>query len=117
MVRIYPPSATDLDPRPIFEVVTARSVDTIWIDLRGELDISGHRQLGELLGSLDLRGVRTVHLQMSRLEFCDSRGLRVLDDFATRVRRRGGDVRVHGAGVRITKVARLLGVDCCLPRP
>lgn len=117
MVRIYPPSATDQDARPLFEVVTARSVDTIWIDLRGELDISGHRQLGELFHALDLRGVRTVHLQLSRLEFCDSRGLGVIDDFTKDVRRRGGTVRVHGAGVRITKVARLLGVDCCLSIP
>lgn len=112
MVRIYPPTATDQDARPLFEVVTARSVDTIWIDLRGELDISGHRQLEELFAGLDLWGVRKVHLQLSRLEFCDSRGLRAIDDFVQGVRRSGATVRVHGAGVRITKVARLLGVDC-----
>jgi anti-sigma B factor antagonist len=82
--------------------------------VRGELDMASSPQLAAALKRLD-PGSRAVLLDLSRLEFIDVTGLRVLLDAQERARRAGVALRVVKAnrGVRkllkLTRTMELLG--------
>ncbi|MGZ4427661.1 MAG: STAS domain-containing protein [Nocardioidaceae bacterium] len=96
-----------LDVPPVGVVTTTTAV-AIWIALLGELDLANADQLEQSLTGLSLTRLLPIHLDLSRLSFCDGRGLGLLLDFSTWAERRGHRVRTHGARPTVRKLAWLL---------
>lgn len=106
-----PPTATTA---PLLEVVAVRAGDQLWIDVRGEADLATHTTLVTALSRLQPLPDELVHLQLSRLDFCDLGCARVLLDFAERVRRCGGSVATHDGPRVLHRVVALLGSEDAL---
>jgi anti-anti-sigma factor len=114
MLQIYSPARAGESPHPALDVVTVRRGDSLWLGIRGELDLTSLPRLDESLSHVDLGGVHQVHLLLQHLAFCDVGGMRQLVGFADLVRRHGGRVTTHGASPMLEKVARLMGADRAL---
>lgn len=84
-------------PLPTLDLCGVLSNDEAAVALRGELDFANHEQLKTDLAALEPDGPTTVHVDMSRLEFCDVSAFRHLVEFAARVHDKGGWVVVTGA--------------------
>jgi anti-anti-sigma factor len=82
--------------------------DVVWIRVGGEVDLAKHDQLSSTLDSVDLVGARTVHVDLRRLEFCDSQGCQVLLDFQQRARSAGADIELSGITRIVAKVMRFI---------
>ena len=74
--------------------------------VRGELDVASSPQLAAALNRLD-RDSGAVLLDLSRLEFIDVTGLRVLLDAQERARRAGVALRVVKASRGVRKLIKL----------
>jgi anti-sigma B factor antagonist len=60
----------------------------------GEIDLAGAPRLGDALSDLIERGSRTVVLDLSAVEFLDSRGIRVIVQAHKQLERLGGTLVV-----------------------
>ena len=80
----------------------------VWIAVSGELDLSNHDQLAQVLAGLSLAGTKHVHLQLSNLSFCDVRGMRHLLAFIRRAELRGRQVSAHGASRSLRRLCHLM---------
>ena len=91
---------------------TALNGDDAVVVLEGELDLAGSAALEaeiERLATLD--GVERVVLDLSRLEFMDSSGLRALLAADTRARERGARLVIVRGDERIQRVLRITRLD------
>jgi len=80
----------------------------VWIAVRGELDLSNHDQLAQVLAGLSLAGISQVHLQLSNLSFCDVAGMRHLLTFIRRADSRGRQVAAYGASRSLRRLCHLM---------
>lgn len=114
MLQIHSSEPSADVPAPVLDVVNVRRADSVWVGLRGELDLTSLPQLRSALAQVDLRGAQQVHLLLAHLSFCDVGGMRELVRFADRARRDGIGFTTHGASPMLRKVAVLLGADQAL---
>jgi anti-anti-sigma factor len=73
-----------------------------------ELDLLTAPALARTLAVLDAGD--DVLLDLSRVTFCDARGVRVLWDDRDRHAAAGGSLRLQGAGPAVTQVVTLVGM-------
>lgn len=92
-------------------VRTRKKGNTLWIELRGEIDLASHDRLQSRLDSVVLDAVDLVELDLSALTFCDVRGLCHLLVLARRARTGGRSVVARDAADGIRRMTRLLGCD------
>ncbi|MGZ6832146.1 MAG: STAS domain-containing protein [Mycobacteriaceae bacterium] len=103
----------DFERRPHQTVAPVRLVVTttayaIWITLVGDLDMANVGPFESTLGGLTLAEALPVHLDLSQLMFCDSRGLRSLLHFTATLRGSGHRVIARGARPMIQRLAVLM---------
>jgi anti-anti-sigma factor len=89
-------------------VVATTTESAVWIALVGELDLANADDLAGALADVNLGGALPVHLDLSMLTFCDSRGIELLLDFQADLEAAGRSVGAHGARRPVRKVAALL---------
>ncbi len=104
-------SATKLDPGQFRLDVVDRSGPLATADLVGELDLFTAPQLHDGLTTLFDEGVRSLTLDLSRLEFIDSTGLAELVRALKRHRECGGDLILCRPRPSTTKVLEISGLD------
>jgi len=100
---------------PLLDVRTFSDDDALTIVLQGEADVANHDLLRMSLDGVELRGTRTVMLDLSRLVFCDLYGFRELIAFAAHARRWGVETLVTGARPVVRKMAQILGTAGDVP--
>ncbi len=80
------------------------------IEVEGRVDSSTAGQLGEVLNRQLERGSNLV-VDLSKVEYMSSAGLRELVAALKRARTAGGDVRLSAPSERVDEVLRLAGMD------
>lgn len=89
--------------------VTECDVDAV-LRLTGELDMATAPQLRrELLGLIE-RGVRSVTVDLAKLDFIDSSGLNVLVSGLKQFREHGGELTVRSPSPSAKKVFEITGL-------
>jgi anti-sigma B factor antagonist len=99
---------------PYFEVTVQRSSGTAVVQVAGELDLASARTLADALCGLEQPCDRVI-LDLSRLTFIDSTGLRLAMTEHRRAEMDGFDFVLAGATDPILRVLRVTGLDVALP--
>jgi anti-sigma B factor antagonist len=99
---------------PDFEVTVQRSSGTAVVQPTGELDLESAQTLGDVLRGLEPPCDRVI-LDLSRLTFIDSTGLRLAVSEHRRAELDGFDFVVAGATEPVLRVLRVTGLDVMLP--
>jgi anti-sigma B factor antagonist len=99
---------------PEFEVTVQRSSGTAVVQVAGELDLASAPTLADMLRDLEPPCDRVI-LDLSRLTFIDSTGLRLAIAEHRRAELDGFDFVVAGATAPILRVLRVTGLDVALP--
>ena len=99
---------------PDFEVTVRRSSGTAVVQVAGELDLASAPTLADMLRDLEPTCDRVI-LDLSRLTFIDSTGLRLAIAEHRRAELDGFDFVVAGATAPILRVLRVTGLDVALP--
>ncbi|MGZ4427438.1 MAG: STAS domain-containing protein [Nocardioidaceae bacterium] len=84
------------------------------VRVSGQLDFSNAHRLLEAVRGVDLNGRRHVVLDLSRLTFCDARGLSVVLRADRLVRAEGGQLSIRGPTGLPRRLFGLVGVDQAL---
>ncbi|MGZ4426923.1 MAG: STAS domain-containing protein [Nocardioidaceae bacterium] len=92
---------------PVRLVVTTTAY-AIWITLVGDLDLANVGPFENTLAGLTLAGTLPVHLDLSQLMFCDSRGLSSLLNFTAKLTSNGHRVTARGARPTLKRLAVLM---------
>jgi anti-sigma B factor antagonist len=93
-----------------FDVTTHERGDAVHVALRGELDISTAPRLEDELRRIEAAGPATLVLDLSKLDFMDSTGLRLVLNADARARdagRRFALVRGNEMVQRVLRITRL----------
>lgn len=100
--------------RPDFEVTVQRSSGTAVVQVAGELDLASAPTLADMLLELE-PPCDWVILDLSRVTFIDSTGLRLAIAEHRRAELDGFDFVVAGATGPVLRVLRVTGLDLALP--
>ncbi len=107
------PAAGPADPVPPFAVVRDQRGGATVLALRGELDLHSAGVL--LAATTDIATGARLVLDLSRLAFVDSAGLRALMNLDLRARAEGFELALAAPGPAVLRVLRLTGFDKRLP--
>ena len=99
---------------PDFEVTVQRSSGTAVVHVAGELDLASAPALADALRNLEPPCDHVI-LDLSRLTFIDSTGLRLAISEHRRAELDGFDFVIAGATEPILRVLRVTGLDVALP--
>jgi anti-anti-sigma regulatory factor len=80
------------------------------VALLGEADISTLDRREAALDDVEVNGAKSVHLDLSELDFADAATIRRLTVFAIRAKETGYDVTTCGASPTFRMAATVLGV-------
>ena len=100
---------------PASVTIDARG-STLWVSLRGEMDMGNADAIQATLRDAIEHGVDRVVIDLSRLAFVDSSGVRVLLALASRLRERRRELVlvVPDQGI-VRRVLAVSGVDAVVP--
>ncbi len=93
--------------------VTPRRVDdnTQALDLEGEVDVYTAPLLRqEIMDQVD-SGVKTLLVDLNKVEYLDSTGLGILIGGVKRLKEQGGSLRLIGPSARITRIFEITGLN------
>ena len=99
--------------QPRFDIAVERAGSTAIVRLAGELDLATAPELTDVLQGLE--PCRRIILDVTRLEFIDSTGLRLAVTEHDRASMDGFEFVIAGAAGAVLKVLRLTGLDVALP--
>lgn len=91
-------------------VETINNEEAARIIIHGEADIANVEHLKVALAGIQLDGAKSVHIDVSELEFFDVAALRQLAAFARRVKQTGSDIALQGAQPLLYEVASTLRI-------
>jgi anti-sigma B factor antagonist len=94
-----------------FEVTIEERGEAVHVTLRGELDISTAPRLEEDLGRVEAEGPRLLILDLGKLDFMDSTGLRLLIAADSRAREAGRRFVIGQGNEMVQRVLRLTRLD------
>jgi anti-sigma B factor antagonist len=80
-----------------------------------EIDITNAAGLRAALAQAAAPGNRTLVVDMSRTQFCDSAGLHVLVRAHKRAQANGGELRVVIGGAAVLRIFAVTGIDRLIP--
>jgi anti-sigma B factor antagonist len=102
---------TPFQPPDPFRCETGRAGDTDWVRPVGELDLDTEPQLEEAIATVREQGAPRLLLDLSKLTFMDSTGLRLVIRWDTAAKAQGfGLAIVRGPDV-VQRVIRLTGME------
>jgi len=96
------------DDRDALLIAVTTSASTVWVQVRGEVDVSNHDQLQAALSAVDFDGAHSVRLDLQHLTFCDISGCRHLLLLEREARLSGHETSIHGARPIVRKVLSVL---------
>jgi anti-anti-sigma factor len=92
--------------------ITEREQDGITIfSLEGRVDSEGALDLDLALQTAVSEGKRKLILEMARVQYISSAGLRTLADILTQVRAGQGDLKLVNLSQRVARVLQIIGFD------
>ena len=94
-----------------FELTIAEHGDVVHVTLRGELDISTASRLEDDLQRIEADAPRVLLIDLSRLDFMDSSGLRLLISADARAREAGRRFVLVRGNEMVQRVLRLTRLD------
>jgi anti-sigma B factor antagonist len=94
-----------------FRFETSQHGDDHLVQLFGDFDITGFKQLDEELGAIQSNGRSTVTLDLRRLTFIDSSGIRAILRGDARARTLGNRLRLIAGPDRVQKVFEITRLD------
>jgi len=97
------------------EIDRSRGEGVVVVAFAGELDLAGCDRATAALQEAEEGGPRVVVIDLDRLEFIDSSGVRVLIEAHDRARVGGHRLLVTRGGGEVARAGRLLGLDDLLP--
>jgi anti-sigma B factor antagonist len=97
-------------PEP-FSCQTDRNGDTVWVRPRGELDLDTAPALEQELARVREEGNPRLVLDLRRLTFMDSTGLRLVIRWDTAAREQGFQFAIVPGPEVVQRVIRLTGMD------
>jgi anti-sigma B factor antagonist len=100
---------------PAFTVEVAREPDCVRIALRGELDLATVDQAHEALSRTEVRPSNTVVLDLSRVTFIDSSGLRFVLLADRRAQEEGWHLQLVPAPPEVQRIFRTTRLEERLP--
>jgi anti-sigma B factor antagonist len=90
----------------------SENVDSIVrVRLDGELDLSSAPQFERYLMGLETESDALIEVDLRRLEFMDSTGLRLILSADARAKERGGRLRLIQGPAAVQRVFRIAGLD------
>lgn len=105
-------TVNDSSMSPELDIAAIGSENEMIVVLRGEADFTNHQQLRFGLAKVEVNGTGAVHIELSRLAFCDLSAFREIVAFAGQANAAGRPVFMHGASSTLKKVAQVLdGAD------
>lgn len=90
------------------KIETERVEETLVLRLEGRLDTNTAPQLQEVLAGT-LEGVKELQIDMERLEYVTSAGLRVLLATMKKMKAGGGSMTVHHVNDAVMEVFKITG--------
>jgi len=99
----------------LFELQIDREGSSVILTLRGELDLATAALLESTLLKLEAEDVGEMVLDLSQLEFCDSSGLQVILQAATRDRQNGNRLSLLKGGPEVQRLFQLTSLEDELP--
>ena len=98
-------------PASAFVVNTLCRADASWlVSVEGELDTATAPTLGVTLDELAAKGPNVVALELSRVSFMDSSGLRVIVRATNALAERGGELSVEGVSATVRRTLEITGL-------
>jgi anti-sigma B factor antagonist len=94
-----------------FRFETSQNGDAHLVRLYGDFDITGFKQVDEALVGIQAGGRPTVTLDLRRLTFIDSSGIRAILRADARARSLGERLRLIAGPDRVQKVFRITRLD------
>jgi anti-sigma B factor antagonist len=92
--------------------ITERSQNGITVfELDGRVDSHGAMNMDTVLLAAVAAGKHKLVLDMGKVDYISSAGLRTLADVVTRNRQAGGDVKLVAVNRRVLRVLRIIGFD------
>jgi anti-anti-sigma factor len=77
----------------------------------GRIDTAAAERLDEVLQAAVAGGNHRIVMDMSRVEYISSAGLRSLAAVLVKCREEGGDMKIAAVNERVTRVFRIIGFD------
>jgi anti-anti-sigma factor len=106
---------TDVAPAPANLMVTVKAEPpSSRVTVEGELDILGEWSLTDKIGELLRAGQPEVVLDVSRLAFCDARGLATILGFRCQLRNAGLRLTLCGPSPQLRRLLVIAGMDVLL---
>lgn len=84
---------------------------TCVLDIEGEIDVYTSPQLKLDIVKLAESGIKTLVINLSKVEYLDSTGLGVLIGGLKRLREAGGNMIIVGPSMRILRIFEITGID------
>jgi anti-anti-sigma factor len=98
-----------------FQILVERDEGGVALHLTGEMDISCEDAFAATVGTCIADGANEVRVDLSRLTFIDSSGLRMLIELWHKSRKNGLDLSmVQGTG-QVRRTMEIAGLDRLLP--
>ena len=91
------------------EITTRDANDVKVVQIEGELDTGSSPEAQQQLDQLREQGAKKILLEMTKLDFISSAGLRVLLATAQELKLDGGDLRVCGLNESVKEVFDISG--------
>ncbi len=103
------------DPHPSLEIATAQGPDAYVIRLDGELDLAGCPDLELALDDAEASQAGRIILDLERVTFIDSTGLRALLSAGRSSATNGNRLEITRGGGQVADMLRLTALDKTLP--
>lgn len=99
------------DPSPLGGLTISSAVQdgTVSLSLEGELDLAGARQMEESLAAVERESPSRVIVDLGRLVFIDSTGLRLLLQADSRAREHGYELVLRPGAPDVQRVFEVTG--------
>jgi anti-sigma B factor antagonist len=95
----------------LLTLTTSHDEEAVRVSLTGELDMSSALVFDEELRRIESDGKNTLVLDLRKLKFLDSTGLRLILSAHSRARRCGRRLRIVPGGDAVKRIFRLTGMN------
>ncbi|WP_170984822.1 STAS domain-containing protein [Roseomonas sp. AR75] len=93
------------------QIATREVGKVLVIDLAGRLDSRTAGEVGDRMDAIGISDARQVVLNLAKLDFVSSAGLRVILRLARLLQTHGGDLQIGAAQPMVTEVLTTAGFD------
>ena len=96
------------------QIATRKAQDVTVIELAGRLDSHSAGDIGDQLDAIGTSGEKRVLLNLAKLDYVSSAGLRVILRLSRLLKSHGGELRISDVGGLVASVLETAGFDSLL---